>query len=147
MKLLVAIKSKDYSAIRKSLRWVARSGYDIRIFIKAKEWETYNDTLSAIGQDHYIVFPKETLVTDNITPETYAQQNGYDLLLVVPEHKPSFTGKRKRINLEAELYAFVEAAGTARKEMSEDQEIVSIKLKPSVTIKRVLHNEKEASTS
>lgn len=146
MRLLVAIESKDIDLINKSARWAGRAGYNLRVFVQGMDWEPFLNKLIEIGHNHYIHFTPDHLVADR-KPLEYAQSEGYDLLIVIPEHRPSFTGKRKRIDLDKEVFAFSEAAGTARKAMSEDPSIDSLILARGVTMKRVIHHDEEKSTT
>lgn len=146
MKLLVAIESKDIKLVNKSARWAGRTGYVFRIFVKGMDWEPYVDRLKEINMNHYLHLTHKNLVVDQ-KPIDYARENNFDLLLVIPEHRPSFTGKRKRIDLDAEVPAFAEAVGRARVELGTNPEVNKVILKRGVTMVRVGHNhdEKEAS--
>ena len=143
MKLLVAIESKDIKLVNKSVRWAGRGGYDLRIFVAGRDWEPYVDRLKEINQNHYIHLTHKHLVVDD-KPMAYAVEHGYDLILQIPEHRPSFTGKRKRIDLDAEVPAFAEAVGKARVELGNSPELDSVTLKRGVTMRRVIYHGKEA---
>lgn len=141
MKLLVAIESSDIKLVNKSLRWAGRTGYALRVFVKGMDWEPYVDRLKEISENHYINLTQKNLVTDQ-TPEQYAADNNFDLVLKIPEARPAFSGKRKGINLDEEVMAFAKGVGEARLKLSQSPELVSVSLKRGVTMSRVQHHGK-----
>ncbi len=141
MKLLVAVKSSDIRLVNKSLRWVGRTGYTLRVFVKGVDWEPYVDRLKEISENHYLNLTAKNLVTD-YDPEVYARENGFDLLLEIPEARPAFRQKRVRINLDEEVMEFAKAVGAARKTLSENHELSSVTLRRGVTMRRVYDNGK-----
>lgn len=143
MKLLVAIESSDIKLINKSVRWAGRAGYDLRIFVKGIDWEPYVDRLKEINMIHYLHLTHKHLVVDS-KPMQYAADNGYDLILIIPEKRPAFSGKRKMIDLDAEVPLFAEAVGRARVELGTNPDVDSVTLKRGVTMRRVIHHGKEA---
>lgn len=136
MKLLVAIESSNIRAVNKSARWAGRTGYDLRIFIKSQDWEQYVDRLAEINMNHYIHLTKKNLIVDT-KPKDYAIAMGYDLMINIPEHRPSFSGKRKRIDLDAEIPLFAEAVGKARVAMGSDENLYKVILKRGINMVRI----------
>jgi len=136
MKLLVAIESSDIKLINKSVRWAGRAGYALRIFVKANDWEPYVDRLKEINQNHYLHLTHKNLVVDE-KPMQYAIDNDYDLLLTIKETRPSFSGKRKMIDIDAEVPKYAEAVGRARVEFANNPALMRQRLAIGVTMIRV----------
>lgn len=148
MKLLVAIESSDIKLINKSVRWAGRAGYDLRIFVSAYDWEPYVDRLKEINMNHYIHLTKKNLIADwSYGIRHYALDKGYDLIVIIKETRPSFSGKRKMIDIDAEVPKFIEAVGKARVQFSENPELMRLKLSVGVTMERVgRRHDKEENT-
>ena len=136
MKLLVAIKSKDNAEnLYKSIRWVSRAGYDLKIFVPAKQWEDYNDAIKNAEVNYYLHLRDDALLVDT-NYKLFAKVNNYELVVCIKDDKASFTGKRKHIELHEEVYKFAEAVGAARLKMSENPKLQSIKVARGITMWR-----------
>lgn len=146
MKLLVAIQSTDIKLVNKSLRWAGRTGYALRVFVRGMDWEPYVDRLKEVSENHYINLSQKNLVVDSM-PEQYAADNGFDLLLVIPEGRPAFSNKRLKINLDEEVMEFAKGVGEARLKLSNAPELNSVSLKRGVTMSRVHHGKVKEATS
>lgn len=147
MKLLIAVQSKDIKLVYKSLRWLGRTGYDLRIFIGGYDWEPYIDRLKDVNMNHYVLLTEKNLVVD-VEPMVYAEANGYSLIIEVLEHRAAFSMKRKGIELDKEVENFVRAVGEARVKLGESPELDSVTLRKGITMRRVHHGKvKEQSTS
>lgn len=127
MKILVAIKASDHKIlVDNSLRWAARAGFAIKIFpprhnFNRKHWR---NMLKDVNY-HWYLDLQDSVIEPHSSPMKYAKQNGFDLLLTVPEDLETWRrGKRFKPD---EVSQFAIAVGKARVEFGE---------KPRKTIKR-----------
>lgn len=118
MKLLCAIKSEGnhLTIADGTLRWAARAGYDLRIFVPKVELEPYQEALTDANYNWYLALSKDMLIPDT-DPMTYAQVMGYDLLATLPD---GMTDWRKRADMERQVFLYCEAIGKGRLQFAEN---------------------------
>lgn len=115
MKILVAIESKDHKKLAdQSLRWLARSGLELRVFVPKGKAKKFKWTIDEVNYHYYVALDWADTVVERTDPMTYAQQHDFDLLLKVPSKLMSW---RKRDYLKDwEILVFRGAVGKARVE-------------------------------
>ena len=87
MKILIAIESSENpkKLSNSTLRWASRAGFDLRIFIPDdNQLEDYKKAVADANHNWYINVP-ETAIIVKTTPKQYAKENGYDLLVLLPD--------------------------------------------------------------
>lgn len=123
MKILMAVVADGkLTDLHRTLRWCARAGYDLRVFVSKYEHEQYESEMKTIEMEHYIYFEPEVLVIDK-DPRKYARKHGYDLILNIPEGQPSFSGRKTRIVLDDEVLLFCEKVGLWRKRLGNNKKL------------------------
>lgn len=88
MKILVAIESSENpkKLSRSTLRWAARGGFNMRIFIPDdSQLEEYRAAINNANYMWYLDLPP-TVVVSKITPEELAFQENFDLILYLPDN-------------------------------------------------------------
>lgn len=87
MKILAAIQSDKNATIMQdyTLRWAARAGYNMRIFIPDKrQLQKYEKAIEDANYHHYLALPNTIIETGD--PLEYAKKEGYDLLIYLPDN-------------------------------------------------------------
>lgn len=113
MKVLVAIESSENpkTLAKCALRWAARAGFDLRIFIPGQsQLSEYKEAIDEANYNWYLAIPKNALITE-LTPSEFAKAQNYDLVLHVPDHLRKWD---KKANHELNPYKFAESVGKAR---------------------------------
>ena len=87
MKIFVAIESSENpkTLSTHTLRWAARAGFNMRIFIPDKsQLPSYLQAIEEANHNWYLALPNTVLVV-GAEPKDYARQNGFDLLVSLPQ--------------------------------------------------------------
>lgn len=136
MKILVACKTEDYKNIGDNiLRWAARAGYEFRLFVPYAKHKRFEKAIKDVNWDYYMALgASETLVFRD-DPEDYAKQNGFDLLVTIPDTLQSWR-KGSRAKPE-EMALYVKAIGSGRKYFSENPKAKIKRWANGVTMKRI----------
>ena len=127
MKLLIAIPSKgrSKSIYRRTLRWITRTGYDVRIFVEPQDIEAYRagiehanysewldihpDQFIDIGQnDQGLGYAKDFI-------KQYALDNGYDLVFKMDDDVLRFAPRGPFKDDGGMIIDFAGAVGACRK--------------------------------
>lgn len=117
MKILLAINSTDpVLVVDRALRWCARTGYELRLFIPKGEYTKYVETVNEVNYHYYVAVTYGQIVS-KMTAREYAEQYGFDLILTVPEDLWSW--RKGRQFKPEEIYQCAIAVGKARKQFSE----------------------------
>jgi hypothetical protein len=114
MKILVGIKSKKPNVVQDAaLRWVARGGYNLKLFIPSSKYRRYQMVVDDANY-HWYLDLKHDVIESILEPEEYAIEHNYDLLLTIPEDLKSW--RKGGMLKEKEIFHFVKAVGKARLE-------------------------------
>lgn len=120
MKLLIAIPSSENAQklADTTLRWAGRGGYDFKIFVPHgdKYRKDYEAAIDDANYNWYLTIPKAAIVQD-VAPYTYAKENGYDLMVILPDDLELW---KKRDDFEATAAHYIVDIGEARKLFSEN---------------------------
>lgn len=110
MKLLIAIPSKGRSKtiFKHTLRWVARTGYDVKVFVEPQEIEEYRTNATVANGEYYLDLTDESFVDIGKNDaglshakqfiKDYATKNGYALVFKMDDDVMRFNarGRNKR---------------------------------------------------
>lgn len=119
MKILVAIEcSNDKTLQDNALRWAARGGFALKVFpprhnFNARKWRRIIKDVNY----HWYLPLTEDIIESRLTPRKYAEVNGYDLLLSIPEDLETWRKGRRFKDDEVNVFAI--AIGKARVEFGE----------------------------
>lgn len=115
MKILVAIPSSENPDLlaNTTLRWAARAGFNLRIFIPDEEQrESYVKSIDDANYDYFLDIPEEAIVSI-ITPLDYAQEHNFDLLVTLPDSLYDWD-KENTLGTDKTVIDYAEAIGAAR---------------------------------
>lgn len=140
MKLLLAVpSSKPKELPFKTLSWAPRAGFDLRIFtdptVKKSKYR------AAVEEANYQEFLdlRYSYVISGSNPLAYAQDNGYDLLAVVPPGLRTWNGNRNRDEM---VIQFQTDLADARKRISSDKTLHEITFDNGTRVVRVVRLDK-----
>lgn len=112
MKILTAINSYYPKSIGdNSLRWASRGGFAFKVFAPKHKYKQFLEALNDCNYHWYTALSPDNLVIDS-TPLQYAKDNGFDLLLLIPESLKSW--RASKFMKEDEIKIFYEAVASAR---------------------------------
>lgn len=119
MKVLVAIEGKESPEIlcKTTLRWAARAGFNMRIFVKPDQYEQYAEAIKDANYNHYLALSETALIT-NKTPKEFAKEEKFDLLLKIPDNLKKWISSK---DLDMNVLLYAKEVGIARQEFSEDK--------------------------
>lgn len=111
MKILVAVQSSENPKTlgRTTLRWAARSGFNMRIFIPDdNQLGPYREALLEANHNWYLDVPPVVLVVGT-SPLKFAADEGYDLVVLLPDNlnkwQPKHSHDRNVIDFAADVGA------------------------------------------
>lgn len=135
VKILLAIEGKNHKKIAdKALRFCGRTGYELRIFCKREKRSKFIEAIKDANYHWYLALREDQVIT-KIDPHTYARQNGFDLILFVPD---SLNEWRKNSAMkEWELKPMVKAIGSARVEFGKKSDLWTKHFKNGAIMVRV----------
>lgn len=89
MKILVAIESSGSNNAEQmahtTLRWAGRSGFNTRIFVPNRRgFEKYEKAIEEANYHYLLSIPYSCIIVKQ-DPAKYAEKEGYDLLLRIPD--------------------------------------------------------------
>jgi hypothetical protein len=136
MKLLVAIPSSNPKKLaRRTLKWASRAGFEMRIFTDPKISKTkYRNAIDDANYKHRLAVKHSDIVAGKDVL-TYAQENDYDLLALVP---PDMASWNKTIDSGKMVIEFHADLGAARKKISEDNTLHEVKFDNGARLVRVV---------
>ncbi len=126
MKLLVAIPSKGRAdtIFKRTLRWVTRAGFDVRIFVEPSEIEAYRAGAVDANYEHYLDIKPEQFISIRANDKglgyakgyikRYAERNGYDLVFKLDDDVLRFTGRGKNKSDDEMIIQFSAMVGRCR---------------------------------
>lgn len=127
MKLLVAIPSKGRakSIFKRTLRWVVRTGFDVRVFVEPGEIEEYRkwavdanyQNYLDIRPDQFIDIGKDNGGLSHVRGviKRFAIDNGYDLVFRMDDDVMRFTGRGKNKDDGEMILLFAAMVGACRR--------------------------------
>lgn len=119
MNILVAIQSHDNAnkLMKTTLSWVARAGYTLKIFVADEaQRKKYTQMVADANYEWYLDL-NESAVVVSITPTDYANNEGFDLILFLPDNISRW---KKHENIDKTVLSFTEDVGSARSEFATD---------------------------
>lgn len=97
MKILAAIKSSKNAEemAHTTLRWAARAGFDLRIFVPDKrQLKKYKKYLDEYNYYYWGNIDEERSIVTGQEPMDYARENGYALLITLPDNLLDYSVER-----------------------------------------------------
>lgn len=126
MKLLIAIPSKGRpkELFTRTMRWVSRAGYDVRVFVEPQELEEYREAATDANYLFRLDIKPEQFIDIGENDKglgfaksfiaNYAKENGYDLVFKMDDDVNRFSGRGKRKADDLMLLEFCEMVGKCR---------------------------------
>lgn len=126
MKILVAIPSKGRakSIMNRTMRWVSRTGYDVRVFVEPQEILEYREAAVHANYEHYLDIKPEQFVDIKQSDKglgyvksfigQYAELNGYDLVFKMDDDVLRFNGRGKNKPDDEMILDFAAMVGKCR---------------------------------
>lgn len=129
MKILTAIESdkRAEQMAHTTFRWAARAGFDIRVFIPNRhQLKKYHAAVDDANYHYYLVGRvAEEVVVPKERPTEYAKANGYDLVILLPDTLLDYSTVEDD---DKSFVEFAEDAGAARRQFSEDPNLMRLTL-------------------
>lgn len=111
MKILVAIQSSEnpVTLSKTTLRWAARAGYNMRIFVPDEsQVEQYQEAIADANHNWYLDLPP-TVVIGNKAAKEFAKEESFDLIVYLPDNlrkwNPKLTHDKNVIDYAVDLGA------------------------------------------
>lgn len=136
MRILVAIESSENAntLAKTTLRWAPRAGYNMRIFIPdTGQLSDYQEAIAKANYDEYLDMHDGMIIIGQ-DPRQYAKQNGFDLLLLLPDNLASWGRKR---NLDKMIIEYAKDVGSARVKLTDANPGQSILFNNGTVIKKL----------
>lgn len=138
MKLLIAVPSKGRAKkiIKHTMRWLPRTGFEVRVFVEPQEYEAYKESLEHGNYDNRVHFPLENLIDIGENDKglsfvkgyikQYAIDNGFDLVFKMDDDVLRFNARGKNKVDDEMVMDFAGMVGQCRKTMSEYPDVGAI---------------------
>lgn len=138
MKLLIAVPSKGRAdkIIKHTMRWLPRTGFEVRVFVEPQEYEAYKKSLEHGNYDNRVHFPLEHLIDIGESDKglgfamafikQYATDNDFDLVLKMDDDVLRFNARGKNKPDDEMVMDFAGMIGTCRKTMGEYPDVGAI---------------------
>lgn len=139
MKLLIAVPSKGRadSIIKRTMRWLPRVGFDVRVFVEPQEFDKYKERLEHGNYDNRVYFDTEKHLIDIGENDKglsfvkgyikqYALENGYDLVFKMDDDVLRFNARGKNKPDDEMVMDFAGMVGICRKTMGEYPDVGAI---------------------
>lgn len=126
MKLLVAIPSKGRSKaiFKRTMRWVTRSGFDVKVFVEPAEIEAYRANIADANHENYLDIKPEQFIDIgkndqglgyvNTFMANYALENDFDLVFRMDDDVLRFNERGKNRPDDEMIIAFATMVGRCR---------------------------------
>lgn len=138
MKLLVAVPSKGRAKTicKHAMRWLPRTGFQVRVFVEPQELKAYQEALEHGDYLNRTHTPDNTLVNIEQNDKglgyamgyikRYAQDNGFDLVFKMDDDTKRFAWRGKNKPDEQMVVDFAEGVGTCRKTFGQFPDVAAI---------------------
>lgn len=138
MKLLIAVPSKGRAdkIIKHTMRWLPRTGFDVRVFVEPQEFDKYAERLEHGNYDNRVHFPPEALINIGENDKglsfvkeyikQYAIDNGYELVFKMDDDVLRFNARGKNKPDDEMVMDFAGMVGVCRKTMGEYPDVGAI---------------------
>lgn len=136
MKILAAIQSSENAKTlsRTTLRWAARAGFNMRVFIPNEEQlPDYKKAITDANYRWHLAIPDDFIIVGT-EPIKYAKDNNYDLIVYLPDHMNKW---RQYLNHELNPLYYAKDVGRARVMLGGSPELRSYKFHNDVVMERV----------
>lgn len=142
MKILIAITNKEPEKLageKSVLTWVARSGFDVRVFgdigdNNAKILARYKEAFDDVNYQAYVDVDLYTQLVTKQTIAEYAKIFKYDLLIEVPEDTREWNATKNKDLMVLEMATDI---AHARKQFSKDKDKTVFKFENDLIMKRL----------
>lgn len=126
MKLLIAIPSKGRSdtIFKHTLRWVVRTGFDVKVFVEPQEIEAYREGARDANYQHRLAIADDNFIDIGQNDQglgyckgfikDYAIKNGYDLVFKMDDDVMRFNGRGRNKPDDLMIIEFAEMVGKCR---------------------------------
>lgn len=138
MKLLIAIPSKGRAdtIFKRTLRWVVRTGFDVRIFVEPQDLKAYREGAKDANYQNYTAIKPEQFVSilkndqglDYVRRfvKRYAIKNGYDLVFKMDDDVLRFNGRGRNKPDDEMIVDFAVMVGKCRKAFGRYKDVGAI---------------------
>lgn len=117
MKILSVIVTDNPKLLKKTVSWCSRAGFDLKIFVSSnKQMAAFENAIDQANYDDYLDIKYDMLVVGD-KPKSYARENGYDLLLTIPEGLYAW---KRGVSKDRMIIDYAVDVGKARVSFSED---------------------------
>lgn len=136
MKLLVAVPSdRPSQLVRKTLLWAPRAGFTFRVFAPPHAKKSkYRLALSEANYQQYLDLKHSMIVIDK-DPLTYAQDNGFDIMAVLPPTLKAWNDTKDR---DAMVIEFQTDLARVRNQMGSDPQLHEVTFDNGTRVVRVV---------
>lgn len=137
MRILVAIESSENhkKLANGTLKWAARAGFNMRLFVPDEaQAEAYREEIKHLNYNHYLGIPESFVVT-GVDPEIYAKEQGYDLILWLPDDLKKWQSK---LSHELNVIEYAKDVGAARADFNKDKSKTMHHFKNGAVMRRVI---------
>ena len=137
MKLLIAIPSKGRAdtIAKRSMRWLPRTGFDVRVFVEPQEYEAYEAALKDGDYNNYthsagmlIKIRKNNGGISYVMQQIkkHAAKNKYDLVFKMDDDIKGFIGRGKKKPDDQMIMDFCAMVGACRLELGARPEVGAV---------------------
>lgn len=138
MKLLIVIPSKRHSEaiFKRTLKWVTRTGFDVRIFVEPQELEAYREAARNANYENYTSISDDMFIDigrDNTDlgyakgfMKRYAEENGYELVFKLDDDIKRFHGQGKVKPIDSMIIDFSVLVGHCRSAFGRYKDLAAI---------------------
>lgn len=138
MKLLIAIPSKGRAKdiFKRTMRWVPRTGYDIRVFVEPSEIEEYRKWADDANYNYYLDIKPEQFIDIGKNNgglsyvkafiKDYALKNNYDLVFKLDDDVMRFNSRGKNKPDEEMIIDFSAMVGSCRSAFNRYKDVAAI---------------------
>lgn len=143
MKILIAIESSERAKdiFKNTLRWVVRTGFDVRVFVDPSELEAYREGARDANYQYYLDLTDNHFVANTKGQAgilELAKKSGFDLIAILPDDLTRFDRKGTSHREELMIIDFAKYMGIARVEFGKKPDLQEYKISNRVKVQRVL---------
>lgn len=135
-KLLIAVECKKIKrTLDNTMRWVSRGGFPFCFFVPRS---MHNRFMKAIEEDNYqwYLAMEEKNIDSRRNPMEHAKQNGYGLILYIPDNLPAW--RKGTAHKPAEILHYGKAIHAARAKFNKDPKLNVLHFANGSVMRRVV---------
>jgi hypothetical protein len=138
MKLLIAIPSKGRAntIFKHTMRWVTRTGFDVKVFVEPQELEAYRESAKDGNYQHYLDVKDDQFIDIGANDKglgyakgfikKYAIEHGYNLVFKLDDDVNRFNSRGKNKPDEEMIILFSTMVGACRKAFGRYPDVAAI---------------------